>query len=147
MLNSMLPERILYGIFKNDHAYAVFYDVELALAGIPAYYVHRARHKGDGLKKQRTVSELPIPEPAIFVYDRDETGFHYADVVITSTFTEALAFLPGIRSAQTHKGSVAGDLGKYTAERERIERDAELARENETAELANEHPGQMILIF
>ena len=143
----MFPETILFGTFKHDHAYIIFYDAELALAGIPAYYVHRSRYKGDGLKNQRTVSELPIPEPAMFVYDRDGTGFHYADVVIVKTFTETLAFLPNIRSAQTDKGSVMGMFDSFKKERKRIERDAQIARADEIAEHLNEQPGQMRLLF
>ena len=143
----MYPETILFGTYNFGHNYIIEYDAELALAGLPPYYVHRARYKGDKLKNQRTVSELPIPEPAIFVYDRDGTGYHFADVVITTAFTEALAFLPNIRSAMTFEGSVHGDLGKYVAERERIERDAQIAHEDEMAEVLNEQPGQMTLLF
>lgn len=144
----MYPERILFGKFKHDHDFIIEYDVELALAGLPAYYVHRARYKGDGLKNQRTVSELPVPEPAIFVYDRDGNGHYYADVLMVATYEEALAFLPNISSAMTFEGSLLGELfGKFAEERQWIEREARIAHEDELAILANEKHGQMTLIF
>ena len=38
-------------------------------------------------------------------------------------------------------------LGKYVAERERIERDAQIAHEDEIAAYENQQPGQMTLLF
>ena len=146
----MYPEVVLHGTYNFGHTYLIEYDEHLAVAGLSPYYVHRARYKGDKIKNQRTVSELPIPEPNVLLGGErrtDNAGEYFADVVIVKTFEEALAYLPNIRSAMTFEGSVHGDLGKYVAERERIERDAQIAHEDEMAEVLNEESGQLKLLF
>ena len=128
---------------SGSYEFRIEYDPELALAGLPAYYVHRARYKGDGLKNQRTVSELPIPEPAVFVYDPEGTGQNFADVVLASTFDEALAFLG--KPYHPHGGDLP--LHLLRAEREQIEQDTRVAHADEIAAYENQQPGQMTLLF
>ena len=76
-------------------------------------------------------------------------GEYFADVVIVKTFEEALAYLPNISECDDFRGQCAWKvfLGKYVAERERIERDAQIAHEDEMAEVLNEESGQLKLLF
>lgn len=144
---NMYRELILYGFHMHVFEYRIEYDDELAIAGLPAYYVHRQRYKGDGLRSQRTISELPIPEPAVLNLKIIGNEV-FADVVIAETFEEALTFLSNVSSAMTFKGSVFEELsGKFAAERLKIEQDAKIAHEDEKAELQNEKIGQLTIKF
>ena len=146
----MFPAVILHGTYNFGHAFRIEYDEHLAIAGLPPYYVHRARYKGDKIKNQRTSSELPIPEPNVLLGGErrtDNAGDYFADVVIVKTFEEALAFLPNMERLLTLEGSVRGMFETFKEERKQIECDARIAHENEMAEVANEQPGQMTLIF
>lgn len=140
----MFPETILFGTYNFGHAYIVEYDQELALAGLPPYYVHRARYKGDRLKNQRKVSELPLPEPRVILGGErhsENWGDFFADVVFAETFEEVLTFLPKISMAMTFKGSVHGKFFyKFVEERKQIDIETRIAHENEKT-------GQMQMIF
>ena len=112
-------------------------DPRIGVSRLARLLCDRARYKGDGLKNQRTVSELPIPEPAVFVYDPEGTGQNFADVVLASTFDEALAFLG--KPYHPHGGRFA--LHLLRAEREQIERDTRVAYADEIAAYENQQPG------
>ena len=130
----MYPETILYGTYNHEHAFIIEYDAELALAGLPAYYVHRARYKGDKMKNQRTVSELPLPEPRVVLGGEPSTdtwGEFFADVVLAETFEACLTFLPRIMGLHTPTGSVLYMFEQFKKERKRIETDAQIAHEDE----------------
>ena len=131
----MFPETILFGTYNFGHAYIIEYNNEYSLAGLPPYYIHRARYKGDKMKNQRKVSELPLPEPRVVLggeHSTDNWGDFFADVVFAETFEECLAFLPQIRMAMTFEGSVSGiDFSRFINERKRIDMDARIAHEDE----------------
>ena len=49
------PEILVSGTHMIDFWYRIEYDEELALAGLPPYYVHRSRYQRDGLRNPRQV--------------------------------------------------------------------------------------------
>ena len=113
---------ILEGTFSEYHlSFICEYITDYAEAGLPAYYTHRGRFKGDGLKKQLTRSELPIPAPICLLgadsrtLDIENTDF-FADVVITETFEEVLAYLPRIQTNLR-----GGDWYQFREQRKRIQ--------------------------
>lgn len=146
----MFPDVILHGTYRGEHAFIIEYDEHLALAGLPAYYVHRARYKGDKIKNQRKVSELPLPEPRVILGGERNLngGDFFADVVFCETFEECLTFLTeDIYGLYTPKGSVVGMFEEFKAERKRIEADTRIAHYKEkrlsSAEVEEHHQPQL----
>ena len=130
----MYPETILYGTYNYEHAFIIEYDAELALAGLPPYYVHRARYEGDKMKNQRNPSQLPLPEPRVVLggeHSTENWGDFFADVVFAETFEACLTFLPRIMGLYTPKGCVVGMFEQFKKERKRIEADTRIAHEDE----------------
>ena len=146
----MFPEIVYEGTFNHDQRFVINYDEELALAGLPPYYVHRTRYKGDKMKNQRTHSELPIPEPAVRhlgEYKKEDDGFYFADVVIVETFEEALSFLGKHYSGWETEGRFVDNITRFRGERAKIDKDAQIAHEDGKAELQNEKTGQLTMQF
>ena len=144
----MYPEIILEGTYNEDQRFLIDYDSELALAGIPPYYVHRERRKGDKMKNQRTLSELPIPEPHIVITYRGRFNkVYFADVVIAKTFEEAISFLGRYFSGHETEGRYVDDMKRFREERAKIDKDAKIAHEDEKTAIENEKVGQIKMIF
>ena len=144
----MYPEIILEGTYNKDQRFLIDYDEELALAGLPPYYVHRERCKGDKMKNQRTLSELPIPDPHIVVTYRSRFNeVYFADVGIAKTFEEATTFLGRYFSGFDTEGRYVDDMKRFREERAKIDRDAQIAYEDEITVVENEKRGQIKIVF
>ena len=80
------------------HEFRIEYDEEWASAGLPGYFVDRSRYRGDKMKNQRAVIDIPLPEPRVHVGGpvfnlKVITPKFFADVVFAFTFEEALTFI------------------------------------------------------
>ena len=100
----MFAEIVIDERFAPDGChFRIEYDEELALCGMDAYYVHRCRFHGDKLKNQRTVTDLPLPEPRVVLGSTrtklvngtvvKPTLQYYADLVIAESFEDALKWI------------------------------------------------------
>ena len=135
------PEILVSGTHMMDFWYRIEYDEELALAGLPPYYVHRSRYQRDGLRNPRQVSQLPLPEPNVLLGGtRNNFGDYFADVVIAKTFEEAIGFLGVPYRGNTAKGYI-DDWTRFKAERAKIDRDAEIAHEDEKLQAMSDETG------
>ena len=147
----MYPEIVLEGKYNYDQRFLIDYDPELALAGLPPYYVHRTRYKGDKMKNQRKPSELPIPEPKVIHYGHwreNESGHYFADVVFAETFEEATALLGEHFSGYETKGRFVDNMQRFRKEREKIDKDARIAHEDEKLQaMSNETGHQQLRLF